>query len=142
MEYELARARIVDSATLYKCTGHHVCALSGSPSMTSTRDRLPPLQCTYGTVRIHSRTSRLAGGFFHWELVTYSWYMYTPCSKQGFEEHSRTMLPLTTVWAFTIWKSQGQTFTVKVVLNVIDHEREHGLTYVAFSHATGFQILA
>eukprot|EP00978_Attheya_sp_CCMP212_P034379 scaffold143810_cov72-Attheya_sp.AAC.1 len=42
--------------------------------------------------------------------VTYSWY--TPCSKQGFEEYSRTMLPLTTVWAFTIWKSQGQGQTV------------------------------
>jgi ATP-dependent exoDNAse (exonuclease V) alpha subunit len=48
------------------------------------------------------------------------------------------MLLLTTVWAFTIWKSQGQTFTEKVVLNVSDHEREHGLTYVAFSRATRF----
>ena len=48
------------------------------------------------------------------------------------------MLPLTTVWAFTILRSQGQTFTGKVVLNVSDHEREHGLTYVAFSHATRF----
>lgn len=42
------------------------------------------------------------------------------------------MLPLTTVWAFTIWKSPGHTFTGKVVLNVSDHKREHGLTYVAF----------
>jgi hypothetical protein len=48
------------------------------------------------------------------------------------------MLLLTTVWAFTICKSQGQTFTGKVVLNVSDHEREHGLTYVAFSLATRF----
>eukprot|EP00978_Attheya_sp_CCMP212_P018730 scaffold51772_cov111-Attheya_sp.AAC.1 len=38
-----------------------------------------------------------------------SWH--TPLSQQGFEEHSRTMLPLTTVWAFTILK--GQTFTGK-----------------------------
>jgi hypothetical protein len=68
---------------------------------------------------------------------------YTPCSKEGFEEHCRTMLPLTTVWAFTILKSPGHTFTGKVVLNVSDHQREHGLTYVAFSRATGsFQILA
>ena len=53
------------------------------------------------------------------------------------------MLPLTTVWAFTIWKSPGHTFTGKVILNVSDYEREHGLTYVAFSRATGsFQILA
>jgi hypothetical protein len=53
------------------------------------------------------------------------------------------MLPLTTVWAFTILKSQGQTSTGKVVLKVSDHEREHGLTYFAFSGATGsFQILA
>eukprot|EP00978_Attheya_sp_CCMP212_P032932 scaffold130540_cov67-Attheya_sp.AAC.3 len=50
----------------------------------------------------------------------------------------RSILPLTTVWAFTIWKSQGQTFTGKVVLNVSDHERDHGLTYVAFSHASRF----
>eukprot|EP00978_Attheya_sp_CCMP212_P012705 scaffold31798_cov51-Attheya_sp.AAC.1 len=69
-------------------------------------------------------------------VVTYSWY--TPCSKQGFEEHSRTMLPLTTAWAFTIWKSHGQTFFGKVVLNLSNPEKEHGLTYVAFSHATRF----
>eukprot|EP00978_Attheya_sp_CCMP212_P015416 scaffold39815_cov35-Attheya_sp.AAC.1 len=70
------------------------------------------------------------------KLVTYSWY--TPCSKPGFEEHSQTMLPLTTTWAFTIWKYQGQTFLGKVALNLSDHEKEHGLTYVAFSRATRF----
>ena len=48
------------------------------------------------------------------------------------------MLPLTTVWAITILRSQGQTFTGKVVLDVSDHEREHGLTNAAFSRATGF----
>eukprot|EP00978_Attheya_sp_CCMP212_P018633 scaffold51340_cov62-Attheya_sp.AAC.2 len=54
----------------------------------------------------------------------------------GFEEHSLTMLPLTTVMAFTLWKSQGQILTGKVVLNASDHEREHGLTYFAFSRTT------
>jgi ATP-dependent exoDNAse (exonuclease V) alpha subunit len=48
------------------------------------------------------------------------------------------MLPLTTAWAFTIWKSQGQTFFGKVVLNLGEHEKEHGLSYVAFSRATRF----
>eukprot|EP00978_Attheya_sp_CCMP212_P008182 scaffold19111_cov30-Attheya_sp.AAC.1 len=72
---------------------------------------------------VHSRTLRLEAGGFPSETghMVDSWY--TPCSKQGFEEHSRTMLPLTTVWAFTIWKSQGQTFSGKVVLNIRDHER-------------------
>eukprot|EP00978_Attheya_sp_CCMP212_P023313 scaffold71160_cov44-Attheya_sp.AAC.1 len=73
--------------------------------------------------------SRLEAGGFPSETghMVDSWYT-----------HSQTMLPLTTVWAFTIWKSQGQTFTGKVVLNVSDHEREHGLTYAGFSRATGF----
>ena len=48
------------------------------------------------------------------------------------------MLPLTTAWAFTIWKSRGQTFFGKVVLNLGEHEKEHGLSYVAFSCATRF----
>jgi hypothetical protein len=42
------------------------------------------------------------------------------------------MLPLTTVWAFTIWKFPGHTFTGKVVLNVSDHERTMGSRMLHF----------
>eukprot|EP00978_Attheya_sp_CCMP212_P017539 scaffold46862_cov30-Attheya_sp.AAC.2 len=60
--------------------------------------------------------------------VTYSWY--TPCSKQGFEEHSWTMLPLTTAWAFTIWKSQ------------VTMRRSMGSLTLHFLMPPDFQILA
>jgi ATP-dependent DNA helicase PIF1 len=54
----------------------------------------------------------------------------------GFEEHTRTMLPIRLSWAWTIWKAQGQTMPGKIVLNLGKNEKEHGLTYVAFSRAT------
>ena len=41
-------------------------------------------------------------------------------------------------WALTIWKSQGQTIKSKVVLHLGKREKEHGLTYTAFSRATKF----
>jgi ATP-dependent exoDNAse (exonuclease V) alpha subunit len=68
--------------------------------------------------------------------VETSWQ--TPDSDHNFVDHSRKMLPLTTAWAFTIWKGQGQTFTGPVVLDIGKDEREHGLAYVAFSRATRF----
>ena len=49
------------------------------------------------------------------------------------------MLPLRLAWAWTMWKAQGQTFTGKIVMDLSDREREHGLTYVAFSRATKFE---
>jgi hypothetical protein len=48
-------------------------------------------------------------------------------------DHSRTMIPLRLAWAWTIWKAQGQTYTGKVIANLSDREKEHGLTYVVFS---------
>ena len=48
----------------------------------------------------------------------------------------RKMLPLTTAWAFTIWKDQGHT--CPILLDIGKDEREHGLAYVAFSCATRF----
>ena len=50
--------------------------------------------------------------------------------------HSRTMIPLRLSYAFTIWKSQGQTFRDKIVISLTDKEKEHGLTYTAFSRVT------
>ena len=58
--------------------------------------------------------------------------------KNGWVEHSRTMLPIRLSWALTIWKSQGQTIRSKVVLHLGKDEAEHGLTYTAFSRATRF----
>ena len=46
------------------------------------------------------------------------------------------MLPLRLAWVWTIWKSQGQTIRTKIILNLGEKEKEHGLSYVAFSRAT------
>ena len=48
------------------------------------------------------------------------------------------MLPLKLCWAWTIWKAQGQTIKGKVVADISSKEREHGLTYTAFSRVTVF----
>lgn len=50
--------------------------------------------------------------------------------------HARTMIPLRLSYAWTIWKSQGQTIRNKVVVHLGDKEKEHGLTYTAFSRVT------
>ena len=50
--------------------------------------------------------------------------------------HSRTLIPLRLSYAWTIWKSQGQTIRNKVVVHLGDKEKEHGLTYTAFSCVT------
>ena len=46
------------------------------------------------------------------------------------------MIPLRMSYAWTIWKAQGQTITNKVVVSLGDTEKEHGLTYTAFSRVT------
>ena len=43
------------------------------------------------------------------------------------------MIPLRLCYAWTIWKCQGQTISSKVVVSLGSKEREHGLTYTAFS---------
>jgi len=62
---------------------------------------------------------------------------YSP--KDGkMETHSWTMAPLRLCYAWTIWKAQGQTFRSKVIVNLSEREREHGLTYLytVFSRVT------
>ena len=54
------------------------------------------------------------------------------------EESTRTMLPLRLSWALSIWKAQGQTIKSKIVLHLGTKEKEHGLTYTAFSRSTKF----
>ena len=46
------------------------------------------------------------------------------------------VIPLRLSYAWTIWKAQGQTIETKVVVVIGDKEREHGLTYTAFSQVT------
>ena len=46
------------------------------------------------------------------------------------------MFPLKPCWAWTVWKAQGQTIRSKIVANISEIEKEHGLTYTAFSRAT------
>ena len=48
------------------------------------------------------------------------------------------MFPLRLAWAWTIWKAQGQTMRGKIVMDLGKNEREHRLTYTAFSCATRF----
>ena len=43
------------------------------------------------------------------------------------------MFALRLCYAWTIWKAQGQTLIGKVVVSLGNREREHGLTYTAFS---------
>ena len=54
---------------------------------------------------------------------------------------TRTMIPLKLAWAWTIWKVQGQTVDGKVVVDLGPTEKEHGLSYVAFSRVRRFQDL-
>jgi ATP-dependent exoDNAse (exonuclease V) alpha subunit len=55
--------------------------------------------------------------------------------------HSRTMIPLKLAYAWTVWKSQGQTYRGKVVFRIPSKEPEHGITYVAFSRVTKLENL-
>ena len=58
--------------------------------------------------------------------------------ERNWEESSRTMLPMKLCWALTIWNAQGQTIRSKIVLHLGSKEKDHGLTYTAFSRATRF----
>ena len=51
-------------------------------------------------------------------------------------DHTWKQIPLRLSWAWTIWKAQGQTIPDKLVLDIGEQEKEHGLTYTAFSRAT------
>jgi hypothetical protein len=56
--------------------------------------------------------------------------------------NTRSMIPLRLSWAWTIWKSQGQTYKTKpVVLHLGDKEPEHGITYTAFSRVEKMEML-
>ena len=63
--------------------------------------------------------------------VTSDWSTVSPHGESS--RHSRTMFPLRLCYAWTIWKAQGQTLYGKVVVSLGEREREHGLTYTAFS---------
>ena len=51
------------------------------------------------------------------------------------------MIPLRLAYAWTKWKSQGQSMPGKVVVVLSDTGKDHGLTYVAFSRVTDFNNL-
>ena len=76
--------------------------------------------------------------------VTHTWHSERKGLRSSsidgidWEENTRTMLPLRLSWALTIWKAQGQTIKSKIVLHLGKSEKEHGLTYTAFSRATKF----
>eukprot|EP00978_Attheya_sp_CCMP212_P034705 scaffold146819_cov49-Attheya_sp.AAC.1 len=60
-----------------------------------------------------------------------------PALYLGLNNRGGKMLPLTTAWAITVWKGQGQTFIGPVLLDLGKDEKEHGgLAYVVFSCAT------
>ena len=61
---------------------------------------------------------------------------HDPKKKDGWSRHSRSMFPLRLSYAFTIWKAQGQTIPGQYVICLSTMEKEHGLTYTAFSRAT------
>jgi hypothetical protein len=61
----------------------------------------------------------------------------TPDAKhENWNTHSRSMFPLRLSYALTIWKAQGQTIRGKFIVCLSTKEKEHGLTYTAFSRAT------
>jgi ATP-dependent exoDNAse (exonuclease V) alpha subunit len=78
--------------------------------------------------------------FFHENNTARAqWVPIHPVQARDYSDtraRTRTMVPLRLAWAMTIWKSQGQTIHGKVVINLGDKEKEHGLSYVAFSRAT------
>ena len=48
------------------------------------------------------------------------------------------MFPLRLCYAWTIWKAQGQTIRNKIIVSLGNTEKEHGLTYTAFSRVQRF----
>ena len=63
-------------------------------------------------------------------------------TDNGYEEHTKKMLPLRLSWAWTIWKAQGQTIRNKMVVYLSDKEKELGITYLALSRATKLEDIA
>ena len=51
------------------------------------------------------------------------------------------MIPLKLAFAWTVWKSQGQTYRGKVVFKIPPGEPQHGIKYVAFSRVTRLENL-
>eukprot|EP00957_Ditylum_brightwellii_P211816 15366630-Ditylum_brightwellii.AAC.1 len=70
-------------------------------------------------------------------LVTATWYIPSRTPDQ-YDEHTHTIIPLRLAWAWTVWKTQGQTVVGKVSFSQGRVEGEHGLMYVAISRATKF----
>ena len=54
------------------------------------------------------------------------------------QSNSRKMCPFRLCYAQTILKAQGRTIKGKVVVHLGKEEKEHGLTYTAFSRVTRF----
>lgn len=75
-----------------------------------------------------------------WVLVhpTTAIWLTPKNNVRGFDEHTRTMLPLKLCCACTIWKDQGQTIRGKVIVHLSNQEKEHYLTYTAFSRVRRF----
>lgn len=67
------------------------------------------------------------------------WVPIYPITTEDFTKNppfSRTMLPLRLTLAWTIWKAQGQTILNLLILHLRQRERDHGVSYTAFSRAT------
>lgn len=67
---------------------------------------------------------------------THEWQPQNLRNINETESHSRIMLPIHLCYAWTIWKAQEQTLKCKVLVNLGKTEKEHGLTYTAFSRVT------
>ena len=76
-----------------------------------------------------------------WVPIFPSYAEWSSMSNGDTSSNSRKMFPFRLCYAWTIWKCQGQTFRCKVVVNLGTSEREHGLTYTAFSRVTRFSNL-
>ena len=53
-----------------------------------------------------------------------------------YDTHSRKMFPIKLAWAWTHWKSQGQTIRIKCVLHLGKSEKTTGTSYVDFSRCS------
>jgi len=65
------------------------------------------------------------------------WVAVAPCDERLEHDRSkaRTQVPLALGYGWTVWKSQGQTITGPLCIQLPDTEREPGLVYTAFSRA-------
>ena len=58
--------------------------------------------------------------------VTASWQHFNK-NGAGIVSYSRVMFPLQLSWAWTVWKSQGQTIHGPILCDISDKEEEHGI---------------